>query len=209
MSKKSIQADILSVLFSFYPEKISFIPSDDPFKFLVTVILSASSTDVQALKSSKNLFSHFKGYEELYQADISEIEDLIRSSGLVKNKARTIKAVSAVMHEKGALPETVQELTAIPGIGEKTANCYLGDVLNKPAVIVDTHFLRVANRLALIEESDRIRAYHKIREKFPPEIWTRLSMTINLHGRTYCKAKKPLCDTCPLNGLCPSRAFLS
>ncbi len=209
MNEKSIEADILSALFSFYPEKISFIPADDPFKFLVTVILSASSTDVQALKSSERLFSRFNGYEELYQADVSEIEDLIRSSGLVKNKARTIKAVSAVMHEKGALPETVEELTAITGIGEKTANCYLGDVLKKPAVIVDTHFLRVANRLGLIEESDRNRAYRKIREKFPSEIWTRLSMTVNLHGRTYCKAKKPLCGTCPLKDLCPSKASLS
>lgn len=199
----------MDILFSHYPEKISFIPADDPFRFLVTVILSASSTDVQALKSAGVLFSRFPGYEEIYSAEIGDIEDAIRSSGLVRNKARTIKAVSAVMHDKGVLPETVEELVRIPGIGEKTANCYLGDVLGKPAVIADTHFVRVANRLGLVDSTDRKKAYLQIREKYPQSIWTRLSMTANLHGRTYCKAKKPLCGQCPLKAVCPSRASLS
>lgn len=209
MNEKSIDCRIMDILFSYYPEKISFIPADDPFRFLVTVILSASSTDVQALKSAKVLFSRFPGYEEIHAAGVEDVEDAIKSSGLVKNKARTIKAVSAVMHEKGCLPETVEELVRIPGIGEKTANCYLGDVLGKPAVIVDTHFARVANRLGLVGSTDRKKVYLQIREKYPQDIWTRLSMTVNLHGRTFCKAKKPLCGQCPLNAVCPSRASLS
>ena len=109
--------------------------------------------------------------------------------------------------KKVAFPETVEELIKIPGIGVKTANCYLVDILDKPGVIVDTHFARVVHRLGLTSTDDRDKVYREIRKEFDPSMWSRLSMTANLHGRKYCKARSPLCSTCFLSSICPSKAF--
>ena len=140
-------------------------------------------------------------------AQSSQVEELIKSAGLYKNKARSIKALAEVTLREERIPETVEELIKIPGIGVKTANCYLVDILDKPGVIVDTHFARVVHRLGLTSTDDRDKVYREIRKEFDPSMWSRLSMTANLHGRKYCKARSPLCSTCFLSSICPSKAF--
>lgn len=203
MRYTSIQKKKISKIFSIYPEEIEFIPADDPFRFLCTVILSASSTDEMALRSADKLFSSHPTAKDIAGLEEEEIASYIRSSGLTKSKARSIKALSRKASEEG-IPETLEELTRLPGIGEKTASCYLVSILKKPAVIVDTHFARVASRLGLVKATTRDAIYKEVKESYPEEIWARLSMTVNKHGRTYCFARKPDCNGCPLGELCPS-----
>ncbi len=200
---------IFDILDRAYPEEIRFIKERNPFRFLCTVILSASSTDRQAEKAEHNLNSALPTPSDILSADISLIESLINGAGLSKSKARSIKALSEVYLREGKIPESIEELTRIPGIGVKTANCYLVDILSKPGVIVDTHFARVSHRLGLTSSENRSKVYKEIRESFPCEYWARLSMTLNLHGRLYCKARKPLCRDCMLSSICPSRASFS
>ena len=192
---------IWKILDKISPKEISFIEESDPWRFLLTVMLSASTTDKQAVKAASALFSSFPEAKDVASADVGEIEALIRPAGLSKTKAPRIKEVSRYIAEHG-LPETQEELEALPGIGEKTASCYLEHVLSLPAVIADTHFVRVASRLGFTDTTDRNKAAKEIRERFPSSLWSRMSMVLNLHGRTTCKAK-PLCDKCPVNKLCP------
>ena len=193
MEKKSIE--IYKKLDEAYPKEIEFIKRGDPFRFLCTVILSASSTDREAMRAEERLHSALPSAEAIADAQSSQVEELIKSAGLYKNKARSIKALAEVTLREGRIPETVEELIKIPGIGVKTANCYLVDILDKPGV------------LGLTSTDDRDKVYREIRKEFDPSMWSRLSMTANLHGRKYCKARSPLCSTCFLSSICPSKAF--
>lgn len=186
-----------------YPENIEFLPSSDPYVFLVTVMLSGSSTDKMAIKSASKLFEENNTPEYISALSEAEIEAKIHSSGLAKTKAHNIKAVSQYIAHNG-IPNTLEELVRLPGIGEKSASCYIASILHHPAVIADTHFMRVARRLGLIATDDRSKAVKEIKEYVPEECWTRLSMTVNLHGREVCKARCD-CSKCFLAYLCPSR----
>ncbi len=186
-----------------YPKRISFLPVVSPFRFLITVMLSASTTDRQAEHAAENLFLRFPSVEDIARAEVSEIEALIHSAGLAHSKAKNIKACAEYIEAHG-IPETEEGLIALPGVGEKTAACYLVTILGKPGVIGDTHFVRVAERLGLTDTKDRTKAMKEIRERFDPSLWGRMSMTVNLHGRIVCKPR-PLCSSCFLSSLCPSR----
>ena len=191
---------IVEMLSEHYPENISFLPVISPFRFLVTVMLSASTTDRQAEAAAESLFSVFPDPSAIASACEDDIERLIHSAGLSRSKARNIRSVAAYV-ERNGIPEDEKELVSLPGVGEKTAACYLVSVLHRPGVIADTHFVRVASRLELSDTNDRIRCAHQIKERFPESVWARLSMTANLHGRTVC-APKPRCQECFLSGLC-------
>ncbi len=195
-------AEIARLLSEHYPEEISFLPVISPFRFLVTVMLSASTTDRQAEAAAERLFSSFPFPSDIAAASEDEIEVLIHSAGLSRSKARNIRKVASYVSEHG-LPEDEEELVRFPGVGEKTAACYLVSVLGRPGVIADTHFVRVAKRLGLTDTDDRIRSAREIRERFDPSLWARLSMTVNLHGRTVC-SPRPRCTECFLSGICPS-----
>lgn len=184
------------------PEKVFFLKQTEPFRFLVTVILSGSSTDRQAELSAERLFSTFPTLEELSMATEEQIGECIHASGLFRSKAHKISLLSKIVLEKG-IPNTMEELVELPGVGEKTAACYLSSVLGQPAVVVDTHFARTARRLGLTDTDDRAKAAQEIREKFPSEYWNRLSDTVNLLGRIYCRPK-PKCEECFMAKLCPS-----
>ncbi len=186
-----------------YPENIEFLPSNDPYVFLVTVMLSGSSTDKMAIKSANRLFEENSTPEYVAALSEEEIEAKIHSSGLAKTKAHNIKALSKYISEHG-IPDTQDGLIRLPGIGEKSASCYIASILHQPAVIADTHFVRVAGRLGLISTQDRSKAVKEIKDYVPEEYWTRLSMTVNMHGRVVCKAKCD-CTKCFLSYLCPSK----
>ena len=190
-----------------YPKDIEFLPVKDPYVFLVTVILSGSSTDKMAIKSADKLFA--KNSSPSYIASLSEeeIEACIHSSGLSRAKAHNIKYASMYIAENG-IPDTLEELVKLPGVGEKTASCYIATILKKPAVIADTHFVRVAKRLGFTDTDDRAKAVKEIKSYVPEEYWTRLSMTVNMHGRVVCKAKCN-CESCFISSLCPSKGLCS
>ena len=189
-----------------YPESISFLPSEDPYVFLITVMLSASSTDKMAIESASVLFRDSKDPKYIGNLSEEEIERRIHRSGLSKIKAHNIKYTSLYIAENG-IPDTMEGLIRLPGVGEKTASCYISTILGKPAVIADTHFVRVAERLGFTDTSDRAKAAREIREQVPEEYWTRLSMVLNLHGRTVCKAR-PECSMCFISSLCKSKDIL-
>lgn len=188
-------------LFSLYPDPIEFIPADDPFRFLITVVLSASSTDERAIKASTILFDRAHDARGIAELDESEIESMIAFVGLGRSKAHSIKALAEKECTDG-IPKTLEELVKLPGIGEKTANCYLVSVLGQPGVIVDTHFARVSHRLGLVKSEDRNAIYKEVKDTYPDNIWSRLSMTVNKHGRVFCLARKPKCGICPMKELC-------
>ncbi|MBO8436436.1 MAG: endonuclease III [Spirochaetes bacterium] len=193
---------IWNYLEKIYPERISFIDEKDPWRFLITVMLSASTTDKQAVKAASALFSRYPDPASVACASVADVEALIKSAGLSKTKAPRIIAVSRYIAEKG-LPSDAEELIALPGIGEKTAECYKEHVLHLPSVICDTHFVRVAKRLGFTDTDDRSKAAAEIRERFPEDVWSRMSMVVNLHGRVICRPR-PLCSQCQLSSLCPS-----
>ena len=198
---------IWEILDKNFPENISFIDEPDPWRFLITVMLSASTTDKQAVKAAAALFEEYPDAASVASASLQDIERLIHPAGLSRTKAPRIKEVSRYIAEHG-LPTCMEELEALPGIGEKTASCYVSQVLSLPAVIADTHFVRVALRLGFTDTDDRNKAAKEIRERFPEEVWYRMSMVLNLHGRTTCRPK-PLCDKCLVSSLCPFSAFLN
>ncbi len=189
-----------------YPEDIAFLPSDNPYVFLITVMLSASSTDRMAIESASVLFKDSKEPKDIGNLEEAEIERRIHSSGLSKTKAHNIKYVSLYIAENG-IPGAMEELVKLPGIGEKTASCYISTILGQPAVIADTHFVRVAKRLGFTDTIDRAKAAREIRANVPKKYWTRLSMVLNLHGRTICKAR-PECSKCFISSLCKSKDIL-
>ena len=189
-----------------YPEDISFLPCEDPYVFLVTVMLSASSTDKMAIQSADTLFKDSTKPEDIGSLPEDEIERRIHKSGLSKTKAHNIKYTSLYISEYG-IPDTMEGLVKLPGVGEKTASCYIASVLGRPAVIADTHFVRVARRIGLTDTDDRNKAAKEVRESVPEELWYRLSMVLNLHGRTVCRPK-PDCDGCLISDLCQSRRIL-
>lgn len=191
-------------LSSIYPEDISFLREDDPFRFLSSVLLSAQTRDDYVNAVTPKLWERYPTVEDLAKADLAELEDIVHPLGFYRMKARSLKALAGKIAELGYIPETIEELVKLPGVGRKTANCYINHVQKKPAVIVDTHFGRVARRLGYARSSDPEELEMEIRSSFPPEDWSRLSMVLNLHGRKYCHARKPECASCPVNSYCTS-----
>ena len=198
---ESTPFEIISKLDLVFPKEIEFLPCTEPFRFLVTVILSGSSTDKMAMISAEKLFRVFPDPKAISEAKREEIEDLIHSSGLFRAKAKNIQELSKIVVERG-IPDTLEELMKLPGVGEKTASCYLQKVKGESAVVVDTHFERTAFRLGLTHTHDRIKACKEIKDTIDKEYWNRVSDTLNNLGRKFCRPK-PSCNQCPLSNLCP------
>lgn len=191
-----------------YQEDLGFLEaaSRGPFELLMAVILSAQTTDRQVNVVSGRLFSRFPGPEGLSRASQEEVEDIIRSTGYFRAKAAHIIGASQMLVSEygGRVPDTMEELTRLPGVGRKTASVILGSVYHKPAVIVDTHFSRVVRRLALSEKRSPEALEKDIAGMLPGSSQYRFSMTVNNHGRVICHARKPECCSCVLRELCPS-----
>ena len=198
---ESTPFEIISKLDMVFPKEIEFLPCTEPFRFLVTVILSGSSTDKMAMISAEKLFGVFPSPKAISEAKREEIEDLIHPSGLFRAKAKNIQELSKRVVERG-IPDTLEELVKLPGVGEKTASCYLQKVKGESAVVVDTHFERTAFRLGLTHTHDRIKACKEIKDTIDKEYWNRVSDTVNNLGRKFCRPK-PNCNQCPLSNLCP------
>lgn len=204
MELKKKAALISDILSEHYPENIQFIWFKNNFELLISVILSAQTTDEQVMSVTPALFSKFPTPESLANAELEDIEEIIRPVGFFHVKAKNIKAAAKELLDKfeGVVPGTIEELITLPGVGRKTANVVVGTAFSQPAVIVDTHFKRVTGRLGLTKNTEPDKIEADIRRILKKEKQYRFSMTANLHGRKCCHARKPECDKCIVKNYC-------
>ncbi|MHC1692394.1 MAG: endonuclease III [Sphaerochaetaceae bacterium] len=197
---------IYRILDSISPTQIVFLQQTDPFRLLISVILSAQTTDRQVNTVTQELFRQYPGPAELASADPIQVERIIRSTGFYRAKTTHIIATAQQLVQRfsGQVPLSMEELTALSGVGRKTANCIIGQIAGKPAIIVDTHFGRVVRRLGLTQATDPEAIEQEIAALLPFETHYRFSMAVNLHGRQICHAKNPACEECALKTLCAS-----
>lgn len=195
---------IVSILKKSQPQAIVELNHATAFELLVATILSAQCTDKQVNSVTPFLFTKYPGVKELAQAKPHELEVLIRSTGFFRNKANNLIGCCQALlkHFKGEVPQTMEELTSLPGIGRKTANVILGTFFNEPAVIVDTHVRRVANRLQFSRSSNPTQIEFDIQGLLTKQGWTSGSQKLLLHGRYVCLAKNPKCGECVIYSDC-------
>ncbi len=177
-----------------------------PFELLIATILSAQTTDRSVNLVTPELFRRYPTALDLAAADPAEVEKLIKPTGFFRAKTQRIIAASRKLVDAfgGAVPQTMEELTQIPGIGRKTANVILGAGFGLPGFAVDTHVIRLTNRIKLVATKDPVKIEHQVTAMVPAEEWTALSLRLILHGRRVCEARRPRCEECVLNDFCPS-----
>ncbi len=198
--------EIWPILKKTYPNAKSALNFRNPFQMLISTILSAQCTDVRVNMVTKVVFKKYKSVADWAKADLKNIESDIRSTGFYHNKAVSIKNASKEIIERfeGRVPDTMEELVTLPGVGRKTANVVLGNAFGRPAIACDTHVIRLSRRLQLSSNSDPVKLEFDLAEIVPKTIWTLFSHTLILHGRAICKARKPDCDNCPISKYCPA-----
>ncbi|HEX6281227.1 MAG TPA: endonuclease III [Nitrososphaera sp.] len=177
---------------------------DDPFKILVGTILSARTRDENTTKVVKKLFTRFRTPDDIASADIDEIKKLIRSIGFYNVKAERIKQVSQIIVSKfgGQVPDDIDNLLELPGVGRKTANCVLVYAFNKPAIPVDIHVHRISNRLGLVDTKTVKQTEIELNKMVDRRLWTKVNNTFVMYGQNVCLPVKPMCKICDLKGIC-------
>ena len=197
-------ARILSALTRAMPSAKVELAYDDPLELLIATILSAQCTDQRVNQVTPALFKRYRRAADYADADLAELEAIIRSTGFFKSKARNIVACGRMLAERfgGEVPGTMEALVTLPGVGRKTANVILGSCFGQPAVVVDTHVKRVANRLGLATSEDPERIELALQRLLPLAQWTSGSQRLLLHGRYVCTARKPKCAHCVLYSEC-------
>jgi endonuclease-3 len=190
-----------------FPDARTELDWKNPLELLVATMLSAQTTDVQVNRVTQTLFAKYRTAEDYAHADPTELEEEIRPTGFYRNKARSLLNMADALVEEhgGEVPNTMQELVALPGVGRKTANVVLGNAFGvDEGIVVDTHVRRVSGRLGLTENKDPVKIEQDLMKVLPVEDWTVFSHLLILHGRRTCKARKPDCPNCVLNDICPS-----
>lgn len=203
--------EIIRILKQVYPRATTSLSFRSPFELLVATILAAQSTDKKVNEITPILFAKYPNPEALANADLREVEEIIRPTGFFRQKARAIIEASQDIVEKygGKVPATMEELTSLRGVGRKTANVVLGTAFGKPAIIVDTHVLRISGRLGLVDQrlsqkKDADKVEQQLMEIVPQEDWTQFSHMLVYLGREICTARNPKHDVCPILHLCPT-----
>ena len=205
-AEKARAAAILDRLEAAIPEAETALVHDTPFQLLIATILSAQCTDVRVNQVTPRLFKTFPGPKTILEGNHDLLVEIIRPTGFYRNKAKAIIGCARRLVEAfgGEVPDTLEALVTLPGVGRKTANVVLGSAFGRPAVVVDTHVRRVANRLGLSRSRDPVKIEADLRRLLPPSRWTSGSHRLLLHGRHCCKARRPQCERCPLYDLCPA-----
>ncbi len=189
-----------------YPEAKIALAHSKPLELLIAVMLSAQCTDKRVNIVTKELFKKYKTADEYADADIDELKEIIRSTGFYNSKAKNIINTCKIIVEKhqGHVPETMEALTALPGVARKTANIVLSNAFGKnEGIAVDTHVKRISFRLGLTKNKDPVKIEKDLMEQLPKELWNRYTYVIIEHGRTVCKAPTPTCSGCPIESICP------
>ena len=207
-TKKQERAlEIISRLKRMYPKAKCSLDFTNPFELLIATILSAQSTDVRVNVVTKSLFRKYPDAATMAKASQPAMERDVRQTGFFRNKAKAVIACSKAIVEKhgGEVPDTMEALTALPGVGRKTANVVLSNAFKKPVgIVVDTHVTRVSGRLGLTSNTDAVKIEEDLMKLIPQKEWTAFSHRLIAHGRAVCVARKPLCAECALNDVCPS-----
>ena len=208
MTKKQRAIAAVEGLKALYPEAICSLTADNPLQLLIAVRLSAQCTDARVNLVTPALFDRFPTLDSLADADPEEVGEYIRSCGLYKTKAKDIVMMCRMLRDVygGEIPDTVEELTKLPGVGRKTANLVCGDVYGKPAVVADTHCIRITGRLGLTDGTkDPYKVEMQLRKVLPPEESNDFCHRLVLFGRDICSARSPKCGACPLNAVCKNK----
>ncbi len=205
--KKSHALEILRRLEEMYPHAKIALNFNDPYQLLVAVVLSAQCTDKRVNEVTPKVFERFPTPEAMANAPVEEIEELIRPTGFFRNKAKNLKAACKMIVEEfgGEVPRTMEEMLKLPGVARKTANCVLYSAYGEiSGIAVDTHVKRLSKRLGLTKHDNPDKIERDLMELIPREKWGEFSFALIRHGREVCKARRPLCDKCGLNDICPS-----
>ncbi|WP_082810243.1 endonuclease III [Kocuria varians] len=194
------------ILAETYPYAVAELDFDDAWQLLVATVLSAQTTDIRVNAVTPGLFAAYPGPRELAEAPEEDVQEMVRSLGFYRSKARSVQALAARIVDEydGAVPGTLEELVTLPGVGRKTANVVLGNAFGQPGITVDTHFGRLARRFGWTEQEDPVKVEKDVAALFPSERWTQLSHELIYHGRRICHSRKPACGVCPVADLCPS-----
>ena len=204
MTKKQKVLAICDILKKIYPEAICQLNADTPFQLLVATRLSAQCTDARVNMVTPALFEKYPTENQLAEAELTDVENLIHSCGFYHGKARDLIGMAKMVRDiyNGTLPDTIEELTKLPGVGRKTANLNVGDVYKKPAVVADTHVIRITNQLGLTTSKDPQKVEMQLKKLLPPDESNDFCHRIVLHGRQTCIARRPKCNECLLKEIC-------
>lgn len=204
MDKKQIAKLAIENLKKEYPKAICSLEYKYPFQLLIATRLAAQCTDARVNMVTPKLFEKYKTIDDFADAKVDEIESYIKSCGFYRTKARDIVNMCKMLREKynKVIPDTIEELIKLPGVGRKTANLIVGDVYNKSAVVVDTHCVRLTKRLGLHESKDPNKIEKELRLLLPKEESNDFCHRLVLHGRAICKAKSPTCNKCCMKDFC-------
>ncbi len=207
MTEKQRAAKAVELFKEEYPDAYCSLDYTDAFQLLIATRLSAQCTDARVNMVTPALFARFPDAAAFANAEISEVEELIKTCGLYKTKARDLVSIGKMIMSDfdGRVPDTIEELTRLPGVGRKTANLVCGDVYGKPAVVADTHFIRLCNRLGFLETRDPLRVETAMKKLLPPEESNNFCHRAVIHGRAVCTARKAYCDRCCLSSVCKKK----
>lgn len=205
MHKKELALKAVEALESLYPDAVCSLEYKTPFQLLVATRLSAQCTDARVNLVTPALFDKYPDPISMSKAEIADIEELIKSCGLYRTKAKDLIEMSKVLCEKfgGEIPDNLPDLIKLPGVGRKTANLIIGDVFHKPAVVTDTHFIRLCNRLKLVNTSDPKKVETEMIKYLPPDKSSDFCHRTVIFGRDICTARKANCEVCPMEDFCP------
>ena len=207
MADKKVRArKMYRVLTKSYPNVRCELDFNSPFQLLVATVLSAQCTDKRVNQTTPTLFKKYGNVKKMAKANQKDIEVLIKSTGFFRAKAKNIKGLSQkiMIDYEGDVPDKLEELITLPGVGRKTANVVLGHAFDTPGITVDTHFGRLSRRFGWTKENDPVKVEFAVAELIPEKEWTNLSQRMIWHGRRVCHSRKPACGACSLSKLCPS-----
>lgn len=196
--------EVMSILEEMHPEAMCALDHRSSYELLMAVVLSAQTTDVSVNKVTPELFRKYPDPASLAAADQTDVMDTIKTIGLYRNKSANIIKLAQKLTEDygGTVPSEFEELVKLPGVGRKTANVVMAEAFGKPAIAVDTHVFRVANRIGLTDADDVNKTEDQLKDRLPEDQWIRTHHLLIFHGRKVCHARKPDCEACGLNEIC-------
>lgn len=207
MTKKELALQSVEALKTEYPDALCSLTASNPLELLIATRLSAQCTDARVNLVTPALFEKYPTLDDYCNADVQDIEAIIHSCGFYHGKARDIIAMAQKIKSDfdGKVPDTIEDLTTLQGVGRKTANLIVGDVYKKPAVVCDTHLIRIANRLGLVATKDTVKVETALKKILPPEESNDFCHRAVLHGRAVCTARKADCENCCMAAFCKKK----
>ncbi|MBR2278764.1 MAG: endonuclease III [Eubacterium sp.] len=204
MTRKERTLNAIEILKKEYPDAICSLTSSNPFELLVATRLSAQCTDARVNLVTPTLFERYKTLDDYANAEQSEVEDIIKSCGFYRDKAKSIIGMAQKIRDDfgGVVPDNIDDLITLPGVGRKTANLIVGDVYGKESIVVDTHMIRISNRIGLVNVKEPVKIEMALKKVVPADEGAAFCHRIVLFGRDICSARKPKCDTCPMFDNC-------